>query len=433
MPDPTRRMMVVLTAMASMPKATVTSHSPHCLRRLGTSFARKRSWRLSTLVNRGVASSCAGLSGGGDDESGRPPLANSKGRKGDVEGKRMKRLAFPALPRFEDETAKRGYIDPSMPFIMRLDGHRFHTVEREWVVRAVRLSKAMVLTTRDLLRHYHSATCAYVQSDEITLVFPSAMATANVGVDDDNINNPAATKDMQSMLTHRGRLQKLASLCAGLASVRFNYNLSNSERWGSLVMGATMMMTTMITHDDDDGGGVEGCKNVLWRFDDCIRNSQVLMAQQHFSHEQLYKGYHCAVRFSVKVSSKAAVHKLKAAKGIDWRDTTPEFRFGSLLKREKYVRDGYDPKRQIPTKNVLMAPTLNAVLTNLPPSKDGGLDDEGAGGESKEGSASVSRCAQRFLSFVEEEAATIEEASGSSAYPYTDDLDTGSSGHSVLF
>mmetsp|Transcript_6421 Transcript_6421/g.8834 ORF Transcript_6421/g.8834 Transcript_6421/m.8834 type:complete len:436 (+) Transcript_6421:233-1540(+) len=286
---------------------------------------------------RSLGSVARGLRGGG----------RSKGRKGDHQGEKMKR--------YEEDTERRGYLAANMPYIMRLDGHKFSTFCKGRFTKPFdkRLSEAMVLTSRDLLKYFPAATCAYVQSDEITLVFPSAQSDLNK-----KVLNP------QTSMIHGGRLQKLSSISSGFASVRFNCHITRlltspsptpstphaEEHQGdgmetSASSATSSLCQELSPHFDcrvfNVPDATEASQNVLWRQDDCLRNSMILLAQQHLTPKELHK-----------VSSRDAIRLLLSKKSIRWRDMPPVYRFGSLVKREKFDRVGHNPITGEETKAV---------------------------------------------------------------------------------
>ena len=66
-------------------------------------------------------------------------------------------------------------IEPEKHLVVRIDGHKFSKYTRGFLKPFDEiLSKAMELTTKDLLEEFNAYT-GYTQSDEITLVIPSLM------------------------------------------------------------------------------------------------------------------------------------------------------------------------------------------------------------------------------------------------------------------
>jgi len=85
-----------------------------------------------------------------------------KKSKGESMGDRMKG--------YEAEWSRK--LDPKLPFIMRLDGHKFSSYTKPFKKPFdERINNVMVATTMDLMTTFN-ATTAYTCSDEITLLFP---------------------------------------------------------------------------------------------------------------------------------------------------------------------------------------------------------------------------------------------------------------------
>jgi hypothetical protein len=100
-------------------------------------------------------------------------------------------------------------LDPSKPFVARLDGHAFSKFTsglQQPFDR--RFTLAMIMTMDDLLRQFQART-GYCQSDEITLVFvPTATETGTFRPYD-----------------FTGRVMKLSTLMSGFASARFQFHM----------------------------------------------------------------------------------------------------------------------------------------------------------------------------------------------------------------
>jgi tRNA(His) guanylyltransferase len=111
--------------------------------------------------------------------------------------------------RMKKYEAKHDSVIPSDHyFCVRLDGHTFSKFTKGFRKPYDELfSKTMVMCSHDLMKEFR-AQSAYTQSDEITLVFIQA--------------------NLESKQSHiyNGRIQKIVSLTAAFASVRFNKYLS---------------------------------------------------------------------------------------------------------------------------------------------------------------------------------------------------------------
>ncbi len=87
----------------------------------------------------------------------------------------------------------------TQPVLVRLDGHSFSRLTKNFhKPYDGRVFEAMLRTAADLVHHLNP-DAAYTQSDEITLVYCNATRPAPLG----------------------GKVQKIASLAAGLCSARF--------------------------------------------------------------------------------------------------------------------------------------------------------------------------------------------------------------------
>lgn len=107
-------------------------------------------------------------------------------------------------------------VTPYQSYIIRLDGKNFSSQTANLVKPFDDVfSEAMLLTTRDLLKEFHGTT-AYVQSDEISIVFKSVCTQ-------DEYNN----KTNKSTHLFGGRTSKLLSILAGFASTRFTVNFAD--------------------------------------------------------------------------------------------------------------------------------------------------------------------------------------------------------------
>ena len=185
-------------------------------------------------------------------------------------------------------------IPSDKPFVVRLDGHRFSKFTKNLKKPMDKnFVKCMVETAKDLTKEFLPVT-AFVESDEITLVFPSV--TTDVG---------------ERNHIYGGRVLKICSLTAGYASTRFNYHIESCEKnlKKNLVECSDdgSENTKLCPSDDDDDKMETGkayfdarifsCNSdedamnaVYWRFrDDAFRNGVNGLAQSVFSHYCLHK------------------------------------------------------------------------------------------------------------------------------------------------
>jgi tRNA(His) guanylyltransferase len=198
-------------------------------------------------------------------------------------------------------TSRRAF--KGQPLIARLDGKSFHTYTRG-LQRPYdkRLSGLMVSVTRGLVDNFQPRV-AYVQSDEITLVwYQAAHETTEYPFD--------------------GRFQKMESLLAAYATGHFNAAVTAfiPEREGfkpALFDCRAFVVPTV----------VEAANCVLWRQMDCTKNAISMAAQSMFSHKSL-QGLH----------GHEMQEKMWKEKGINFNDYPPFFKRGTFLRRVKRLK-----------------------------------------------------------------------------------------------
>lgn len=186
---------------------------------------------------------------------------------------------------------------PYVPVIARLDGRAFHTLLRnadkpfdEKVV------EAMQVTAKTLLDHF-SASIAYTQSDEITLVW-----------------DPLDIFD--------GKIQKLVSTSASMAGVVFYKKLVESgpnRHDGDII--PTFDCRVWQVPDLEIAA-----ENILWREIDATKNSISMLASAHFHHNKL-----------IGISTKERLVMLEA-KGIIWGELPSHLKRGSYFRKVKRTK-----------------------------------------------------------------------------------------------
>lgn len=150
------------------------------------------------------------------------------------------------MKNYENTTESK--IDQKLPVIARIDGHRFSKFTKGFKRPFdERLHEAMRLTTEDLVQQFN-ACLGYTESDEITLIFSEY------------------DKDKRQEFIFSGRVQKLASLLASYASVRFNFHLMKQDFSGE--PNLMLKVSQMIAHFDARVFNVpnkeEALNNLIW-------------------------------------------------------------------------------------------------------------------------------------------------------------------------
>lgn len=235
-------------------------------------------------------------------------------------------------------------VEPEKHIIVRIDGHKFSKFTKGFKKPFDEiLSKAMELTTIDLVEEFQAVT-GYTQSDEITLVLPSFK---DVTVDDRKSTKHKLHKLVKKDWNHAysGRIQKMVSLIAGFTTMKFNKHL---EDLGMAFCEDNLLGVYHYTKDDLDYNNVledrmgnawfdariygvdsddEAFNSVLWRVRDAEKNSRSMFAQTYCSHKSLHG-----------LSGKEQVEFCLEKTGEDWEQVQDRYKYGILVKKEKYLK-----------------------------------------------------------------------------------------------
>jgi tRNA(His) guanylyltransferase len=195
------------------------------------------------------------------------------------------------------------------PFVIRLDGHGFSKFTSGFTKPCdKRITNAMISTAGDLLNEF-SARCAFVESDEITLVFPAISNTLSNHI-------------------YNGRVQKLCSLTAGFASTKFNKYLKDCV----LPVGKQYMayFDSRVFSVTDDNMAKDA---VFWRYKyDTFRNGISTLAQTIYSAKEVNKK-----------STGDKISMLKDA-NVMLVDQDPHLLYGTFIKKKLVEVMRYDHK-----------------------------------------------------------------------------------------
>jgi tRNA(His) guanylyltransferase len=220
---------------------------------------------------------------------------------GDLLGNRMKE-------NYENRTR---YLLPRRTnIIIRLDGKAFHTFTRNCKRPFDNAFIAMMNhTAKDLCASIQGVKCAFVQSDEISLLL----------TDYDDIKTDA---------WFDGNIQKIVSVSASMATLFFNqrlhgYNLSREES-DNCMKGIALFDSRVFTIPDNE----EVVNYFIWRQQDATRNSVQMVAQYLYSHKELHG------------QNSSQLQELIFQKGINWNDYPTRCKRGGLIVKENYDKEG---------------------------------------------------------------------------------------------
>jgi len=194
------------------------------------------------------------------------------------------------------------YLIPTLPILARLDGRAFHSftskMDRPFDFNFMEL---MQDTTRWLVEE-SNALCGYTQSDEITLTWYSP--------------------DIESQVFFNGKIFKMTSILASMASVYFNSKLP--LYLDSSYLKYRPMFDCRVWNVPNL---VEGTNAFVWRELDATRNSLQMAGYAHFSHNQLFK------------KNTGEIHEmLFKEKGINWNDYPDSAKRGSYFQRRTELK-----------------------------------------------------------------------------------------------
>lgn len=228
------------------------------------------------------------------------------------------------------EMASRTYLTRRTPVIIRIDGCHFHTFTRKFAKPFDEFfSMSMMQTTKRLCENIQNTVLGYTQSDEITLVM----------CDYKKIDTSAWFDD---------QVQKICSVSASMAATFFHqefikqldnyYKLSSSEYTIELLEKYYKALDKGVYFDSRcfNIPKEEVCNNLIWRQQDCERNSIQGLAQSLYSHKDLQH-----------LSCKQLQDKMFTEKGINWNDLATYLKRGTcVIKKEGY--DGWIVDTDIP-------------------------------------------------------------------------------------
>lgn len=177
-----------------------------------------------------------------------------------------------------------------MPVILRLDGKAFHTLTKRCHKPFDGTFQAtMQDTALELCSQLQGAKCAYVQSDEISILL----------TDFDRLTTDA---------WFDYNLQKIVSVAAGIASAYF------SCHWEPENYSVFDCRAFNIPKE-------EVCNYFIWRQQDWLRNSIQMLSQAYYSPKQLHK------------KNTSDMHEMLHKVGVNWADLDDVWKNGAFLSK----------------------------------------------------------------------------------------------------
>jgi len=179
---------------------------------------------------------------------------------------------------------------------MRLDGKAFHTLTRRCEKPFDNIfSDCMKKTAIALCSEIQGSKCAYVQSDEISIL-----------ISDFDKLNTSAWFDYN--------IQKMTSIAASIASVTFTKNFF-IDGYGVVLPPQLALFDCRVFNIPKE----EVCNYFIWRQKDWERNSIHMLAQSHFSHNELMN------------KNQSDIHEMLYGKGVNWSKLSNEWKNGIFV------------------------------------------------------------------------------------------------------
>lgn len=229
---------------------------------------------------------------------------------------------------------------PGLPVVARLDGRSFHSFTKTMArPYDANLAQCMLETACYLVRETH-ADIAYRQSDEITLVW--------------------ANQDVTKEMLFGGKTHKLLSVLAAMATAKFN------QAVGQHLPAQAHKLPVFDCRVYQYPTLALAAETLVWREADAIRNSLSMLAQAHFSHQQL------------QGKSTTAMTEMLAQKGITWKDMPTVFKRGVFVQKTQELKTLSAAKLAlIPAKHRPIGPVLRTAIKamDMPPLATLDLDD----------------------------------------------------------
>ena len=197
-------------------------------------------------------------------------------------------------------------LDVNSPIIIRLDGRGFSKFTKSYKKPFdYRIADAMIATTIGLVDQF-GASIGYTQSDEITLVIPKVEK-------------------------YSGRLQKLVSMTASVATGNFNREINDSKiaYFDSRVFNVPNIS--------------EATNAVLWRVHDARKNGISSICHSLVGTKRMFK------------CDQAAMLKIISNEGVEYTNFSTHAKFGVFVKRVKHIQENNTdiPEKYRPNEPVI--------------------------------------------------------------------------------
>lgn len=218
------------------------------------------------------------------------------------------------------ENRFRTYLPRRTYTLIRVDGKAFHTYTKG-LIRPFddALMDDMDATAKYLCKNIMGAKCAFVQSDEITIVITDFEKTTSQAWFDNNLQKMCsvsaamATKAFNEARFKRYLREKFKG---GISTITDKwFEQLNKQKWAEF--DSRVWQVPQRT---------EVFNTLVWRQQDATRNSIQSVAQTLYRQKELEK------------KSSKEQQDLIFAKGINWNEYAPKYKRGRMIVREVYFK-----------------------------------------------------------------------------------------------
>lgn len=204
------------------------------------------------------------------------------------------------MKQYETQETERRLLR-GIPIYARLDGRNFSRFTKGFSRPFdVNMVNCMIEVTKHLVKETN-AIIGYTQSDEISLCWYN--------------------EDVNSSMLFDGKIHKLSSVLAGIASSKFV--IEAFKYWPDRCQKFIPAFDTRIIQFPNLS---EIANMFVWRNNDCIRNAISQAAQCYFSHKEL------------EGKNSLEKQEMLLRKGINFNDYPYFFKRGTWVKRERIVK-----------------------------------------------------------------------------------------------
>lgn len=201
------------------------------------------------------------------------------------------------MKEYEAAEAARSFM-PLLPIYARIDGRCFSGftagLKRPYDIN---ITRAMIETTKYLVEETH-ARIGYTQSDEISLTW--------------------CQEDYYSEIFFNGKIHKLCSVLASLATAYFNHFCLSNEALEEKALKAMPVFDCRVFQLPNK---MEAANAFLWREQDATKNAISMAARSFYSHNQLHG------------KNGSEMQEMIFQKGQNFNDYPAFFKRGTFVRR----------------------------------------------------------------------------------------------------